>query len=99
MLVWPECTEKAPSVTTKDTGTLDNQALSVRKTELLHVFFLRYYWGFPLELTPSGHTFALLGRAREKKIAGFIPISRVSSVIDVKDPGTDHIRIKGTSGD
>ena len=98
-LVWTECQEKMGAETKKDTETLGNKALIVRKTELLQVFFERYDWRLPIELTPSDLTFGLIARSRKRKSAEFTPLSRVDSVTENKDAGTDRIRIKGASGD
>ena len=77
----------------------NNQTLSARKVELLQVFFQRYDWRLPLELTPSDSTFQVVARVRKRRSAEFIPLSRVSSAADIRDVQVGHIRIKGTNGD
>ena len=62
----------------------NNQTLSAKKVELLGVFFWRYDWGVPLELAPSDSTFQIIARARRRRIAEFIPLSRANSAADVR---------------
>ena len=50
-------------------------------------------------MTPSDQTFILIARARKKRSAEFIPLSRVASISDNKDVLGEHVRIKGTNGD
>ena len=70
-----------------------------QRGELLEEFYRRYDWRLPVELTPSDSTFTLVARAHKKKSAEFIPLSRVTSLVDTKDTHGEHVRIKGTNGD
>ena len=101
MLVWNKCRAQTKAETSGSPPgeTIDNQALCAKKAELLNVFFKRYDWRLPVELTPSDHTFTLIARARRKRSAEFIPLSRVASLVDVKGTNEAHVRIKGTNGD
>ena len=63
------------------------------------MFFKRYDWRLPLDLTPSDSTFQIIARAHKRRSAEFIPLSRVTSAADIRDVQVDHIRIKGTNGD
>ena len=101
MLVWKECRGKVNEAASspREEVTSDNQALCAQKGELLEEFFRRYDWRLPVELTPSDTTFALVARARKKRSAEFIPLSRVASLIEARDTHGDHVRIKGAHGD
>ena len=77
----------------------NNQTLLAKKVDLLEVFFNRYDWRLPLDLTPSDSTFQIVARVRKRRSAEFIPLSRVTSAADIRDVQVDHVRIKGTNGD
>ena len=89
---------KAAPTPTEDV-TIGNQARCAKKTELLTLFPRRYDWRFPIDLTPSGHAFILIVRARKKRGTELIPLSRFANVVDTKDNSAEHVRIKGTNGD
>ena len=100
LLVRSKCrdTVKAGPTSTEE-ATPDNQALCETKTELLNVFFQRYDWRLPVELTTSDQSFILVVRSHRGNSSEFTPLSRVASMVDVKDTSGEHGRIKGTNGD
>ena len=83
-----------------DTASMtDAQVPQLKRSEPSEQFFARYSWRLPIELTPSGQTLGVVGRARKHRSSEFAPLSRVMSLADNKDVHVDHIRIKWTNGD
>ena len=82
-----------------EAGAAETQTPGYKKSDLLGIFFEKYGFRLPIETTPGESTFALVTRSHKNKSCEFIPLSRVTSAVDARDVGVDHVRINGTNGD